>query len=96
MEHSILNRLQKGETFVTSSRGNSMSPIIKPGQKYKIEPCTVDDCIVGDIVYCKVHGSYYTHLVRGKNSTNGVLIANTLGRENGWTKQVYGKVIEIL
>ena len=50
----------------------------------------------GDIVYCKVRGNFYTHLVKGKNNDKGLLIGNNRGNINGWTKQVYGKVIEIL
>ena len=51
---------------------------------------------VGDIVYCKVKGNYYTHLVKATNSKRGVLIGNNRGGINGWTKAVYGKVVKIL
>lgn len=35
-------------------------------------------------------------LVKAKNEKRGVLIANSRVRLNGWTKNVLGKVIEIL
>ena len=96
MRNYKLERLQKGETFVTSEKGNSMSPIIKSGQDHKLAPAKLDNVFVGDIVYCKVKGNFYTHLVKGKSDQRGVLIGNNKGGINGWTKQVYGKVIEIL
>lgn len=95
MRNYKLERLEKGETFITSERGNSMVPIIKSGQEHKIGPIKWHECEQGDIVYCKVKGKYYTHLVKGKNNEKGLLIGNNKGKINGWTKKVYGKVIEI-
>lgn len=90
-----LEKLQQGETFVTKEKGNSMVPLISSGQEHQLEPTTWDQCVVGDIVYCKVKGNFYTHLVKAKNEKQGLLIGNNKGRINGWTKKVYGKVIEI-
>jgi hypothetical protein len=89
-------RLQAGETFVSREPGNSMTPIIKSRQPVKLSPCKWEDCKKGDIVYCKVNGRYYTHLVKAKSKGRGVLIGNNHGRNNGWTRKVYGKVVEIL
>lgn len=91
-----IERLQNGETFITSEKGNSMVPLIKSGQDHKLEPCSWENVVIGDIVYCKVKGNYYTHLVKGINSDKGCLIGNNKGHINGWTKQVYGKVIEVI
>lgn len=93
-----LEKLQAGEDIITSEKGNSMTPIISSGQKHKLTPVTNWDKEVqtGDIVYCKVKGNFYTHLVKAKNSDKGCLIGNNRGRINGWTKQIFGKVIEIL
>jgi len=95
MRNYKLEKLEKGETFVTSEKGNSMSPILKSGQDHKLAPAKVADVQVGEIVYCKVKGNFYTHLVKGKGE-KGVLIGNNKGGINGWTKKVYGKVIEVL
>lgn len=95
MKNYKLERLQKGETFVTTEKGNSMSPIIKSGQGHILAPSKLEDVEEGDIVYCKVKGNYYTHLVKGKGD-RGVLIGNNKGGINGWTRNVYGKVIEVL
>ena len=91
-----LEKLQNGETFITNEKGNSMTPIIYSGQNHKLTPCTWENTQIGDIVYCKVHGNFYTHIVKGKNPQKGCQIGNNHGHINGWTKQVYGKVIEIL
>lgn len=91
-----LKRLQDGETFITIEKGNSMTPIIKSGQEHRLSPAKWEDVEVGDVVYCKVHGNYYTHLVKAKNEDRGCLIGNNRGGINGWTKQVFGKVVEIL
>lgn len=92
-----IERLKNGETFETSEKGNSMTPKIKSGQKHILEPVKKwEDCSVGDIVFCKVRGNIYTHLVTAKNDSQGLQISNNHGHVNGWTKQVYGKVIQIL
>jgi hypothetical protein len=89
-------RLKAGETFISREPGNSMTPLIKSRQPVKLAPCKWEDCKKGDIVYCKVNGRYYTHLVKAKDKKRGVLIGNNHGRDNGWTKAVFGKVAEIL
>ena len=91
-----LERLQNGETFVTSEKGNSMTPLIKSGQDHELEPSDCSEVEVGDIVYAKVKGRFYTHLVKAKNEDKGCLIGNNKGNINGWTKQVYGKVTKVL
>ena len=91
-----LDKLQKGETFITSEKGNSMVPLIKSGQDHKLASATWENVAVGDIVFCKVKGRFYTHLVKAKNQDKGCQIGNNKGGINGWTKQVYGKVIEVL
>lgn len=86
---------EKGE-LITSEKGNSMLPRIKSGQKHKLVSCTWESCDVNDIVYCKVKGKFYTHLVHAKNEQKGLQIGNMKGYINGWTKIVYGKVTEVL
>jgi hypothetical protein len=90
-----LDKLQKGESFTTSEKGNSMIPLIKSGQEHVLAPVKLEDVKCDDIVYCKVKGKFYTHLVKAVGE-RGVLIGNNRGGINGWTKQVYGKVIQIL
>ena len=96
MKNYKLERLQNGETFTTSEKGNSMVPLIHSGQDHILSPASVDDVEVGDIVYCKVDGKFYTHLVKATDPNKGCLIGNNRGRINGWTKNVFGKVTEVL
>lgn len=91
-----IEKLLDGETIISKEPGNSMVPLIKHRQPVKIAPITWDKCEVNDMVYCKVHGKVYTHLVKAKDDLKGLLIGNNHGHNNGWTKTVYGKVIEVL
>jgi hypothetical protein len=91
-----VEKLAKGETFITKERGNSMVPLIKSGQEHRLAPATWEQVEVGNIVYAKVRGKFFTHLVKAKNPDKGCQIGNNKGGINGWTKQVFGKVIEIL
>jgi hypothetical protein len=91
-----VQKLENGETFITKERGNSMVPLIKSNQEHRIAPLRWEDANVGDIVYCRVKGNYYTHLVKAKNNDRGCLIGNNKGGINGWTKNVFGKVIEVI
>jgi len=88
-------RLESGETFVTSEKGNSMTPLIKSGQEHELSPCELKDVSIGDIVYAKVGNRYYTHLVKNISKEGLVLIGNNHGGTNGWTDNVYGKVTEV-
>lgn len=90
-----LEKLLNGETFITSEKGNSMSPLIKSGQEHVLKPISIEEVKVGDIVYCKVKSFFYTHLVKAISSEKGLLIGNNKGGINGWTKNVYGKIIKI-
>ncbi len=91
-----LDALLDGETITTKEGGNSMDPLIKSNQLHVLAPITWGEVIIGDIVYCKVKGRFYTHLVKGFDPAKGVLIGNNKGNINGWTRNVYGKVIEVL
>lgn len=95
MIHYKQKLLEQGKTFETSEKGNSMTPLIKSGQKHILAPITLDQVKVGDICFCKVNGNYFTHLVTAKGE-KGVQISNNHGFVNGWTKNIYGKVIKIL
>ncbi len=95
MIHYKQKMLEEGKEFVTSEKGHSMTPLLLSGQRHKLTPIKIEEVKVGDIVFCKVNGNYYTHLVKAVGS-KGVQIGNNHGRINGWTRMVYGKVTEIL
>lgn len=73
--------------------GQSMMPILKSGSLLTFK--TSEEYKIGDIVFSKVRGRFIdAHLIIKKDANKGYLIANNKGWENGWTKTVYGKVIE--
>ena len=91
-----IEALLSGKEIISKEPGNSMLPLIKSKQPVKIAPTTWEQVSAGDIVYAKVHGNCYTHLVKAKDPQKGCQIGNNKGHINGWTKQVYGKIIEII
>jgi SOS-response transcriptional repressor LexA len=89
-----INSLEKTGKCKITVFGQSMMPIIKSGSTLEFEKR--DEYEVGDIVFCKIKGRYVdAHKIIKKNLQKGYLIANNQGRENGWTKKVYGKVVRI-
>ena len=73
--------------------GKSMQPLIESGSTLTFEKS--EDYNVGDVVFCKVKGRYIgAHKVIKKDQGRW-LIANNKGRENGWTRMIYGKVIKV-
>jgi len=90
-------RLRAGETVAFREGGNSMTPRIKSRQKCTYAPVnSMDDIKVGDAVFCRVGGSFFTHLVSAIRGGE-VQISNNHGHVNGWTKieNVFGRVIKI-
>ena len=89
----LKNDLDIAGTGKLKAFGNSMLPILKNGSLLTFVKAANYD--VGDIVFCKVRGRYIdAHKVIKKDANKGFLIANNHGFENGWTKIIYGKVVE--
>jgi len=99
LPHKVLRLLEGKDIERTKEKGNSMEPIIKSGQEHDLTPVSdIEQLKVGDIVYCKVAGKYYTHKVSAIDKPkNRVQISNNHGHVNGWTNisKVYGKVTKI-
>lgn len=73
--------------------GNSMTPILKSGSMQTFIP--QDDYEVGDIVFCRVRGNYIdSHIITQKSEQRGWMISNNHGHQNGWTKNIYGRLIK--
>lgn len=74
--------------------GNSMLPKIKSGSLLTFQKFTSYE--IGDVVFCRVRGRVIdAHLITKKDLNKGYMISNNHGHDNGWTKVVYGKVVEI-
>lgn len=76
--------------------GNSMVPRIHSRQPVTLEPVDASKLERNDMVFVKVRGRLYTHLVLALRAGE-VQIGNNGGHVNGWTKleNVYGIVTEV-
>lgn len=94
-------RLAAGENVKFREKGNSMVPKIYSNQECEYTPVTsADQVSKGDMVWCKVRGSHFTHLVTGKKSEGDrwlFQISNNKGHVNGWVglENVFAKVVAI-
>ena len=77
-----------------------MVPRIKSRELCTYAPVLTDDDVKeGDVVFCRVGGHYYTHLVHTKQKVaDGSFrfqIGNMRGNINGWTglNNIFGRVI---
>lgn len=92
-------RLAAGERVTRRERGNSMEPKIHSGEPIEYVPVTTaDDVGKGDVVWCKVGGNHYTHLVKAKRidgETWRFQIGNNKGGVNGWIgiESIFGRAV---
>jgi hypothetical protein len=91
-----IERLLAGESFISKEPGNSMVPKIYHRQPVLLQPVDTSKLEVGDMVYVKVHGRVFTHLIWSIKGDQ-VQIGNNKGHSNGWTSKdkVYGIVTEV-
>ena len=89
----LKQELETAGTGRMKAFGNSMLPILKSGSLLTFEKATTYE--IGNIVFCKVKGKYIdAHKIIKHDANKGYLIANNHGYENGWTKIIYGRVVE--
>jgi signal peptidase I len=89
--------LEKGEA-IWKPHGNSMTPRIASGDQVVVKKVAPSLLKVGDIVYAKVKGSYYLHLLSAiDESKNRFQISNNHGYVNGWVTadKVYGVCVQV-
>lgn len=73
--------------------GPSMLPVLANPSTCDYE--RADRYEVGDIVFCRVRGRFVdAHWVREVSEARGYLIGNNHGHLNGWTRKVFGRVVE--
>jgi len=90
----IRERIRRGEKVINREPGNSMLPLIKSRQPCELRP--IDRPLKkGDIVYAKVKGRYYIHLISAIGNDGRVQISNNHGYINGWTKDIIALVTPI-
>lgn len=86
-----LKNLEENGSITIKCGGNSMTPKIKSKEQITIIK-DFDDLKKGDIVFCKVNGRFFIHLITAIKG-NKYQISNNHGHVNGWTNKIYGKVI---
>ncbi len=73
--------------------GNSMKPILSNPSTCKY--ARQDSYEVGHIVFCKVKGRLIdAHKITKVGADGMYLISNNNGFDNGWTRTIYGRVVE--
>lgn len=90
--HRLISELAENGTGKMKCFGNSMLPILSNPSicEYHKRPLYE----VGDIVFCKVKGRFIdAHKITKVGNDGRFMIANNHGFENGWTRDVYGKVV---
>ena len=93
-EHYVAE-LQQGRIVQFRPRGHSMEPRIQSGELVQVSPDT-SALAKGDVVFCKVRGQYYVHLIKAVRGDQ-YLIGNNRGGTNGWVAKaaIFGRVIAI-
>lgn len=95
MNRHFAGKLLSGETVQCRPRGSSMTPKIKSGQLITLSP-DVSILHKGDVVFAKVSGKYYVHLLSAIQGER-YQISNNHGHVNGWVGKngIFGKVIKV-
>lgn len=89
--------LQSGEVS-WKPHGNSMTPKINSGDQVVIKKIVASNCRVGDVVYVKVKGNYYLHLLSAIDETKQrYQISNNHGHVNGWVSSdnIFGICVKV-
>lgn len=92
----VLEILLSTGQVIWKPHGNSMTPKIDSGDEVVVKKS--GSYQVGDIVYAKVKGNYYLHLLSAiDESQNRYQISNNHGHINGWCKKdaIYGVCVKI-
>ena len=102
-ENFVLKTLQEQGVAIWKPKGNSMTPKIHSGDEVKVIICDPLAYRVGDIVYAKVRGNFYLHLLTAIDASVGTgyfsrfQISSNHGHINGWTeaKNMFGICVQV-
>lgn len=96
MNSDNVSKLKAGQTVRFRPRGNSMRGKIESGQLVTIVPVDQQELKVGDVVFCRVKGRFYVHLVSAIQEGR-YQISNNKGLVNGWIGKdsLFGKVVRV-
>jgi signal peptidase I len=97
-DNFVLKTLLADGIVVWSPHGNSMTPKINSGDEVVIKKVEAKALRTDDIVYAKVKGNYYLHLLSAIDETKGrYQISNNHGHVNGWVSadNVFGVCVKV-
>ena len=90
----VLSALESGEDATMKVFGQSMMPIIKSASLLTFRK--TDDYKVGDVVISRVKSRIIdAHQITKIDAEGRFLISNNKGRDNGWTRKIFGRVIAV-
>lgn len=70
-----------------------MKPLIESGSNLTFR--ATDDYTINDVVMTKVKGRWMTHKITKIAADGRYMISNNHGHDNGWTRQIFARVIEV-
>lgn len=88
-----------GRSITVKPRGHSMAGLITDGAVVTLEPYGDSEPLVGEIVFARVRGRRYSHLVLHlilAQEPGRYLIGNSQGRPDGWVarQEIFGRAIK--
>jgi hypothetical protein len=86
-----IEALNRGEKHKMTVHGPSMKPLIESGSNLTFQK--TDDYQVDDVVMTKVKGNWMVHKITKVGADGRYMISNNKGRDNGWTRKIYGRVV---
>lgn len=88
--------LEKDGSVTLRCNGNSMRPLIAPGDAIHIKKVDMSKLRVGDAVFCKVNGNLQVHKVSSIDKERWQ-ISNNKGHVNGWVgaNSIYGLAVQV-
>lgn len=97
-ENFILKTILETGEVTFNPHGNSMVPKIYSGEQVIVKQVSCDLLKVDDIVYVKIKGSYYLHLLSAiDKQQDKYQISNNHGHVNGWASSdnIFGICVRV-
>jgi hypothetical protein len=94
----IIKELEEKGIVSYTANGNSMTPRIYTKSKLELKKVDPKALRVGDMVYCRVKGSHFVHLLTAiDENKNRFKIENNHGYVNGWIgpENIFGICVKI-
>lgn len=91
-----VEQLQAIGSATIKCAGNSMRPLIAPGQAIHLRKVPFEQLRTGDAVFVKIRGGLVVHLI-GALQQDRALITNYNGHPNGWVGagSIYGLCVRV-